>query len=101
VMIIWQNFMLRPPQFSAQALSFQAMEQGVVTPEMALTTFDIILTLRERPQGVLGACIYKNDLFDATTIRRMFDNFQNVLACLSTQPEQTLAAFRCMRGARD
>ena len=41
VMVIWQNSMLRPQQFSAHTLSFQAMEQSVVGPEVALTTFDI------------------------------------------------------------
>ena len=65
VMIIWQNFMLRPLQyFSANAqLSGDGAERG--GPDVALTTFDIILTLRERPQGITGTCIYKTDLFDA------------------------------------
>jgi non-ribosomal peptide synthetase component F len=96
VMVIWQNFMLRPPQFSAQTLSFQAMEQGLVIPEEAVTTFDIVLTLRESPQVVTGTCLYKTDLFEATTISRMLDDFLAVLACLSAQPEQTLATFRAL-----
>jgi amino acid adenylation domain-containing protein len=100
VMVIWQNFMLRPLQYSAQPLSFQAMEQGVIAPDVALTTFDIILTLRERPQGLIGTCLYKTDLFDAATISRMLDDFQYVLTCLSAQPEQVLATFRALRGVR-
>jgi acyl carrier protein len=99
VMVIWQNFMLRPRQYSAQTLSFQAMEQGVVAPDVALTTFDIILTLRERPQGLIGTCLYKTDLFDVATISRMLDNFQDVLTCLSAQPEQALATFCSLRDA--
>jgi hypothetical protein len=81
-------------RYSAQTLSVQAMEQGVIAPDVALTTFDIILTLRESPQGVTGTCLYKADLLDAATITRMLDNFQEVLACLSAQPEQALATFR-------
>ena len=96
VMVIWQNSMLRPLQCSAQTLSFQAMEQSVVAPDVALTTFDIILTLRERSQGLTGTCLYKTDLFDAATISRMLDDFQYVLACLSAQPEQALATFRSL-----
>ena len=44
-------------------------------------------------------CLYKTDLFEATTIRQMLDDFQDVLTCLSTQPEQRLATFcRSPRG---
>jgi amino acid adenylation domain-containing protein len=96
VMVIWQNFMLRPLQFSAQTLNFQAVEQGLVTPEEAVTTFDIVLTLRESPQGITGACLYKTDLFEAATISRVLDDFQAALACLSAQPEQTVDTFRAL-----
>jgi amino acid adenylation domain-containing protein len=98
VMIIWHNAMLWPLQCSAQTLSFETMEQRVVTPEVALTTFDIILTLRERPQGLTGTCLYKTDLFDVATISRMLDDFQDVLARLSAQPKQALATFHSLRG---
>jgi len=96
IMVIWQNFMLRPLQGSAQTLSFEAIEQSVVAPNLAPTTFDIILILRERSQGLSGTCIYKTDLFDAATINRMLDDFQSVLACFSAQPEQALATFRSL-----
>jgi len=100
VMVIWQNAMLRPLQFSAQRLRFLTMEQNVVEPDVAFTTFDIILTLRERSQGLTGTCLYKTDLFEAASIGQMLDDFQDMLACLSVQPEQTLATFRSLRGAR-
>jgi non-ribosomal peptide synthetase component F len=96
VMIIWQNYTLSPLQGSAQTLSVQTMEQGMVTPEEAVTTFDIVLTLRESPQGVHGTCLYKTDLFEAATISRMLDDFQTVLTRLSAQPEQALATFRTL-----
>jgi non-ribosomal peptide synthetase component F len=100
VMVVWHNAMLWPLQYSTQTLSFETMEQSVVAPDVALTTFDIILTLRERPQGLTLRCLYKTDLFEATTISQMLDDFQDVLACLSAQPEQVLATFRFLRGAR-
>jgi non-ribosomal peptide synthetase component F len=100
VMVIWQNAMLRPLQLSAQMLSFLTIAQNVVAPAVALTTFDIILILRERPQGLTGTCIYKTDLFDAVTMSRMLDDFQYVLSCLSVQPEQALATFYCLQDAR-
>jgi amino acid adenylation domain-containing protein len=100
VMVIWQNAMVQPQECAARALSFLPMEQHAWAPEVALTTFDIILTLRERPQGLTGLCLYKGDLFDATTISRMLDDFQDMLACFSAQPEQALSTFRSLRSAR-
>jgi non-ribosomal peptide synthetase component F len=96
VMVIWQNTMLRPYQGYAQTLSFQTIEQGIVVPNVALTTFDIILILRERDQGLSGTCLYNTDLFDAATIHRMLDDFQYVLVCLSAQPEKATATFRTL-----
>jgi non-ribosomal peptide synthetase component F len=96
VMVIWRNFTLRPLQYSAQTLGFHTIEQGMVTPEEAVTTFDIVLTLRESPRGVTGTCLYKTDLFEATTISRMLDDFQRVLTCLDAQPEQALGSFRAL-----
>jgi amino acid adenylation domain-containing protein len=96
VMVIWQNSMQRPQQCSAQTVSFEAIEQSVVVPHVALTTFDIILILRERSQGLSGTCIYKADLFDVATISRMLDDFRYVLTCLSTGPDQALATFRTL-----
>jgi non-ribosomal peptide synthetase component F len=96
VMVIWQNTMQRPQQGYAQTLSFQTIEQSVVVPNGVLTTFDIILILRERSQGLSGTCLYKADLFDAATIRRMLDDFQYVLACFSAQPEKAAATFRAL-----
>jgi amino acid adenylation domain-containing protein len=96
VMIIWQDFPLPPPQDFAQTLRFQAMESSIVAPNMALTTFDIILILRERFQGVTGTCIYKTDLFDATTIHQMLDDFQGVLVGFNSQLGQAVATLRSL-----
>src|SRR4029077_13531536 len=57
VMVIWQNFMLRSPQDAAHALAFQELEQSVGVPDGGLTTFDLTLMLRERPQGLTATCI--------------------------------------------
>ena len=100
VMVIWQNAMVKPHLYSGQMLRFEAMEQSVVAPDASLTTFDLILTLRETPQGLTGTFIYKTDLFDAETVSRMLDNFQYVLACLSAEPDRALATFRSLREVR-
>jgi non-ribosomal peptide synthetase component F len=99
-MVIWLNAMVQPRHCAAHALSFLPMEQNVWAPDVALTTFDIILTLREKPQGLTGLCLYKADLFDAATISRMLDDFQYVLGCLSTQPGILLSTFHSLQSAR-
>ena len=48
VMIVWQNYMLRPLHDLAPSLIFQEVEPSLVVHNMALTTFDIILILHER-----------------------------------------------------
>jgi non-ribosomal peptide synthetase component F len=97
VMVVWQNAMLWPLEYATSTLTFETMEQSVKAPDVALTTFDIILTLRERPRGLALTCLYKTDLFEAMTIDRMLDDFQYVLTCLGAQPEQALATFCSFR----
>jgi hypothetical protein len=94
VMVIWHNAMVQTEHFPKQTLRFEVIEQNVWVPNTALTTFDIVLTLRERPHGLNGICIYKTALFDAETISWMLDAFLYVLTCLHAQPEQALSTFR-------
>jgi hypothetical protein len=96
-MVIWQNAMVQTEQFLQRRLRFETIEQNVEVLDAVLTTFDVILTLRERSQGLTGMLIYKTDLFDAETICQMLDDFQYVLTCLHTQPETALAAFYSLR----
>jgi non-ribosomal peptide synthetase component F len=96
VMVILQNAMLRPLQRSARTLSFLEVDPSMLEQPMAITTFDIILMLRERPEGLTGSCIYKIDLFDAATIDRLLGDFHYVLERLIAQLEQPLSTFRSL-----
>jgi aryl carrier-like protein len=97
VMVIGHNSMVSPQECASHMLRFEATEQYLVVPNVVLSTFDIILILRERPQELTATLIYKTDLFDVTTVSRMLDDFQYVLACLSAEPEEALATFRSLR----
>jgi aspartate racemase len=97
VMVIWHNAMIWPLQASAHTLRLETPEYHVVVPDVVLTTFDMLLILRERPQGLTATCLYKTDLFDAVTISRMLNDFRYVLTCLSALPEQALATFRSLQ----
>jgi amino acid adenylation domain-containing protein len=93
VLVVWQNAALWPLHIEARTLHFETLEQYVVMPDVALTSFDIILTLRERPQGLTLMCLYKTDLFTAETIIRFLDRCQDVLARLSAQPMERLTTL--------
>jgi amino acid adenylation domain-containing protein len=97
VMVIWHNEMIPTDKLPQRAICFEAIEQNVGGPIAAPTTFDIILILRERTEGLTGTVICKTDLFKAETISRILDDFQYVLTCLHTQPEKTLATFHSLR----
>jgi amino acid adenylation domain-containing protein len=100
VMFILQNAMHRPLQRSARTLSFLETDLSILMPPLVGTTFDVVLILRERPQGLTVSAIYKRDLFDVTTIGRMLKDFQHVLECLIGQLEQPLSTFRSLGGDR-
>jgi non-ribosomal peptide synthetase component F len=58
------------------------------------TTFDVILTLRESADGLVGCCVYKTHLIRAKTIDRLLRDFQEVLEHMVTQPERPISAIR-------
>jgi acyl-CoA synthetase (AMP-forming)/AMP-acid ligase II len=100
VMVIMQNAMQRPLQRGARTLSFLEADLNVPMPPLMINTFDVVLLLRERPQGLTVSAIYKANLFDATTIARMLGDFQRVLECLIGGLEQPLSTFRYLVGDR-
>jgi non-ribosomal peptide synthetase component F len=97
VIVTWQNGSLLPPELAGRPLGFLEMDQSGMAPETIVSTFDIILELREEPEGIIGSCLYNALLFEAATIRRLLDDFMHVLELIVTQPEQSIATFRSLR----
>jgi amino acid adenylation domain-containing protein len=100
VMFILQNTMREPLQLPGLTLSLLEVDQSVVGAELTATTFDVMLILRDGPQGLAGSCIYKTTLFDATTITRMLGDFQHVLERVISQPELPLSTLHALWGKR-
>jgi amino acid adenylation domain-containing protein len=94
VMVTWQSGSLFPPALATAPVNFLEMDQSATAPETIATTFDLILELREQPQGIVGSCFYKPVIFEATVIRRLLDDFKLVLERMVTQPEEPIAALR-------
>ena len=53
--------------------------------------FDLEVHLWEVPEGLEGFCYYSTDLFDAATIARMMQHFQNLLTAIIANPEQPVS----------
>jgi len=51
----------------------------VEEPELTITTFDLILLLKEGPSGLVGFLIYKADVFDEAIIDRILGDFHAIL----------------------
>ncbi|MCX6047110.1 MAG: amino acid adenylation domain-containing protein [Chloroflexi bacterium] len=67
-----------------------------VTPamiEVKTTRSDLELHLWETDDHLDGVCIYATDLFDATTIARLIDNFQSLLRGIADNPGQPIQSL--------
>jgi acyl-CoA synthetase (AMP-forming)/AMP-acid ligase II len=93
VMILLHNATLRPVVGSGRALAFEEANPGMPQPLVTTTIFDVILVLRESPDGLVGSCIYKPHLFSTTSIERLLRNFRKVLGQMVRQPEQPISTI--------
>ena len=94
VMILFQNAALRPTASSGPGLSFEEANPDMLVPLVTMTSFDVILMLRQGSHGLVGTCVYKPHLFHAKTVDRLLRNFREVLERMITQPEQPISAIR-------
>jgi hypothetical protein len=50
----------------------------------------LTLMLKERPGGITGSCNYKQEVFEAGTIRNWLGQYRAILAKAATNPETSL-----------
>ena len=93
VMISLQNATLRPRRGSDHGLAFEEANPGMLLPLVTMTTFDVILMLRDSTEGLVGTCVYKPHLFGAGAIDRLLRDFQQVLEHMVMQPERPISAI--------
>ena len=93
VMILLQNAALRPIANSGHKLAFEEANPSMLSPLVTVTTFDVMLMLRESTHGLVGCCVYKPHLFRATAIDRLLRDFRKVLECMLTQPERPISTI--------
>ncbi len=61
-----------------------------VALEQRVALFDLTLTMLETEGGLVGSWQYNSDLFDPSTIARMAEHFQNLLASIVANPESQI-----------
>jgi acyl-CoA synthetase (AMP-forming)/AMP-acid ligase II len=94
VMMWLQTAALRPNVSAGHGLAFEEAVPSMLVPLVTITTFDVILMLRQSPHGLAGTCVYKPHLFGARTIDRLLRDFQEVLERMTTQPERPISEIR-------
>jgi len=79
---------LQLPGLTANVLQTRALEA---------TPCELVVSLRHSAHGLEGLCLYKTALFDEATIIRLRRDFEQMLVCLTTQPQQPVSTFgpRC------
>lgn len=94
VMILLHNAALRPEASSGGRLTFEEADPSLPQPLVTTTTYDVILTLRESAQGLVGACIYKPHLLSAKSIECLLRDFRKVLENMVARPERPISTIR-------
>jgi non-ribosomal peptide synthetase component F len=93
VMFWLQNAALRPVVTSRSGLAFEEAIPNMLLPLVTITTFDVILMLRESDQGLVGTCVYKPHLFGVGTIDRLLWDFQQVVENMVQEPERRISTI--------
>jgi acyl-CoA synthetase (AMP-forming)/AMP-acid ligase II len=93
VMILLQNAALRPISGSGRRLSYEEANPNMLVPLVTVTSFDAIFMLKESPDGLAGALVYKPHLFDIKMIDCMLRDFQDVLECMISHPDRPISAI--------
>lgn len=97
VMVIMQNAVQRTVTRAARTVRFVHADWNAPIPPAIATTFDIVLILREKPEGIVGTCIAPRDRFEPATVRRMVEDLERVVERLVEDPDRPLSAFRSFR----
>jgi acyl-CoA synthetase (AMP-forming)/AMP-acid ligase II/acyl carrier protein len=94
VMILLQNETLRPLKGDLSKLRFEQANANSVMPLVTLTTYDVMIILRDGADGLVGTCAYKPHLFTARTIDRLLRDFEGVLEQMVRRPTQPISTIR-------
>nr|WP_267875255.1 non-ribosomal peptide synthetase [Duganella lactea] len=72
-------------------LALPGLSLSVLEQEASTTHFDLSLTLRDLPSGIEGTFEYATDLFDRTTIERIAQHWQTLMAAMVADPGKSVS----------
>ena len=67
--------------------------QSSAAPEVAVTMFDLVLSIKERSEGLTGFLVYKMFVFDETMVDGFIGNFKNLLERIVYDPDVSVSAL--------
>jgi amino acid adenylation domain-containing protein len=67
--------------------------QSTAAPEVALTMFDLVLSIKERSEGLTGFLVYKIFVFDEMMVNGFIRNFENLLERVAYDPNESVSAL--------
>jgi acyl-CoA synthetase (AMP-forming)/AMP-acid ligase II len=82
---------LRAEAGSDSGLAFEEVAPGMLLPLVTMTTFDVIVMLRDTSKGLVGTCVYKPHLFGTQAIDRLLRDFHQVLEHMVMQPDRPIS----------
>ena len=75
----------------AQEIALSDLTLSWMEAEHRTSRFDLALELRVRGEGIGGKLEYSTDLFEAETVERLLEHYENLLASVVAAPEQQLS----------
>lgn len=84
---------------SIYSLELDGLEVTPVLLDRHTAMFDLNLSFRDQPDGPVGVCDYRTDLFEAETIARMMRHFETLLAGIAANPERRVSELPLISAA--
>jgi amino acid adenylation domain-containing protein len=91
VLFSYQTASLHPVKLQGLTVGFVDETKNTGELNLTITTFDLILLLKERPDGLVGSLLYKADLFDEAAINRLLGHFHDILRRISSEPDRPVS----------
>lgn len=90
------KFALNPPWSNGRGMASVSLPDLTITSLFGYiyhgkTKYDLALVVREQDEGLGYVFDYNADLFESSTINRMLDHFQNLLAGILANPDRHLS----------
>jgi amino acid adenylation domain-containing protein len=80
----------------AAVSNFGGLDWAPLEVDERWVDMDLVLSLMDTPQGVIGLIDYSADLFDDATIDRMLDHFRVLLESIVAEPQQRIEQLQLM-----